>query len=600
MPLTLPPFFKAIFSSGMEMSLRFSFVLTIILSAGCDRPPDATAPTNRKDAPGETLNQSTEVLATYEPDGSVTRHEVDALILSLPENERTPGESSFEEWYARRVEEVFISKLLLAEAASDGIEKESLLAAELRLLKQVHFTDAKIRSALHDLPPLGEKEILERYERRKSAFEKPETRLIAHIFLRFEDDTETSRERVIEKLESVRKRVEKGENFGVLAREISQSETRHRNGVIGTIQRGELSEPADSLVFSLAEGRISEPLVTQDGAHLFFNENTIAASSSTLEDVRSSLLREATFERKHEALAKLASECKILAPHFFPDESELQKLMESEDGGTVVLALGTYELTLDELIRLVRASESVGASGAMGAFPAFTILTEVKNREIVYQSMLASGGPEVKTLEESFEKLKSPLLIEAQRERKMTDWLEENSDMLRESYRVHQKRFQTRPRILLKGIRVPVTAGAPEKMARLEASIEELESGSLSFETLATELNGEASEWGWYHPDQLNRKDPVAGQRAFGMKVGSVSPPYRLNGSLNQFKLLDIEPPEIISFEQALPKVVELAIKTKGPEIYQKVKENLLESRHFQIFPQHFPSPSASAGIGNP
>lgn len=539
--------------------------------------PDASFP----DLPAD-------VVATYEPDGTVTLGEVEASILSLPEKERTPGEVPFDVWYAERIKEVFLAEVLLAAAVADGIEKDPSIAEELRLLKVSHFTDARVRQALAKAPPITEEDVRARYEERKGAFEKPETRLVYHIFLRL--GPESSQEQLFEKLASVRERVAKGENFGVLARSISQSETRHRSGMIGTIEKGQLAEPADSVVFSLAEGATSDPVPTEDGVHLFFNENTTAASVTSMEDLRSTLLRELVFLRKRAALQGLAAECPILAPHFFPDEAALRSLMKKGKKGEVVLALGTFELTLGELESLVGASDSVGASGAMGDFPAYTILDEVKNREILYQSMLASGGEEVRSLETTFEPQKNVVLIEAQKRRQLTGWLQANPGTVRESYRIHQKRFQTPPRIHLRGIRVPLTEEASSRMARLEASREELSQGKMDFSSLAGELEGESADWGWFYPEQLNRRDPLAARSAFGMKVGEVSSPYRLNETLNLFQVTAIEPAEPIAFDQAFPQVVQLVLKTRGAEIYSRVREELVSGHQFRIIPDRIPS----------
>jgi len=72
-----------------------------------------------------------------------------------------------------------------------------------------------------------------------------------------------------EKADAVLKRIQAGEDFGTLAREVSTGPEAAKGGDLGVFTRGVMPEVFDRIVFSLAEGKTSRVVKSPYGFHLF-------------------------------------------------------------------------------------------------------------------------------------------------------------------------------------------------------------------------------------------------------------------------------------------------------------------------------------------
>lgn len=72
-----------------------------------------------------------------------------------------------------------------------------------------------------------------------------------------------------EKADAVLKRIQAGEDFGTLAREVSTGPEAAKGGDLGVFTRGVMPEVFDRIVFSLVEGKTSKVVKSPYGFHLF-------------------------------------------------------------------------------------------------------------------------------------------------------------------------------------------------------------------------------------------------------------------------------------------------------------------------------------------
>ncbi|MBI1291679.1 hypothetical protein GC173_10615 [bacterium] len=70
-------------------------------------------------------------------------------------------------------------------------------------------------------------------------------------------------------IEAARAEIVGGTPFGEVARRYSESSSRAKGGVVGTVRRGTLSPEVDAFVFALEEGVVSEPFETPRGFYLY-------------------------------------------------------------------------------------------------------------------------------------------------------------------------------------------------------------------------------------------------------------------------------------------------------------------------------------------
>lgn len=150
-------------------------------------------------------------------------------------------------------------------------------------------------AALEATVDVSEEDILEHYRVNRSRYEQPELREVRQIRVR---DTGEEGERRIREL---RERLDAGEDFAALAEEYSEdSLTADRGGRMGQIARGDLDRTLETVIFTLPEGLVSQPLRTEGGWHILEVTEVEEAQPQPFEEVREAVeqdLRDRTAER---------------------------------------------------------------------------------------------------------------------------------------------------------------------------------------------------------------------------------------------------------------------------------------------------------------
>jgi parvulin-like peptidyl-prolyl isomerase len=67
---------------------------------------------------------------------------------------------------------------------------------------------------------------------------------------------------------NVKARLDKGEKFSVIAKNVSLCPSGKKGGDLGTFTRGKMVKEFDKAAFTLEKGQISEPVKTQFGYHI--------------------------------------------------------------------------------------------------------------------------------------------------------------------------------------------------------------------------------------------------------------------------------------------------------------------------------------------
>lgn len=574
------------------LALSFAFVL-----ASCNKKEEEPAAASaEQDTPAEETVETPALptVATFGEDETITRSDVDNAILSAPANQRSPGDAPFSQWYSTWVNDIFLKRVLDREAADSDIERSPEFIRQTRSLRRNLYSEYKLQRALLEEEAITEEDLKQRYEETREEWDTPEARNMYHIFLRFGEEPGSSKEEVLEKLKKLKERVRNGENFGMLATEYSESESRHQEGWIGFVTRGQLADAADKAIFSTPEGEVSDPVVVGNGAHIFFNENTVAAKNPAYDEVKIIIAQRMGFERMKDALTKLAEEADLRGSSFFPGEKELDKLISEGKPDTVILALGTFEMTLKDFHELIRGYQKQVASRTdiLGEEAPQFLYDEIKHREIVFQDMLADTEADYSDVEAVYQERKKVIRNELFVRRKMVTWVEKHPELLKEYFKNNIKRFQSTGQVHLQGIRIPLPKNAPAVMARLEKAKLELESGSTGWEKVAKSVGAEKQDWGWFNTRKLYQYDRKAARIAFGMKEGEISAPYTYAKSIRMFEVLASEAPEAPYFDRVRNQVTTVYIENNTQTVYGKVEKEFKEKYNFQVFPANFPAPA--------
>jgi len=116
---------------------------------------------------------------------------------------------------------------------------------------------------------IQDSEIKAYYDSHTDSFKQPGKVRASHILLKVDPKADKStRAKVQKKLEEVRKRLEKGEDFAALAREFSECPSKKKGGDLGFFSRGQMAKPFEDASFALETGKMSGIVKTRFGYHL--------------------------------------------------------------------------------------------------------------------------------------------------------------------------------------------------------------------------------------------------------------------------------------------------------------------------------------------
>jgi foldase protein PrsA len=67
---------------------------------------------------------------------------------------------------------------------------------------------------------------------------------------------------------AIKARIDKGESFSEIAKQVSLCSSGKKGGDLGTFGRGQMVKPFETAAYALEKGKISEPIKTQFGYHI--------------------------------------------------------------------------------------------------------------------------------------------------------------------------------------------------------------------------------------------------------------------------------------------------------------------------------------------
>ncbi len=150
-----------------------------------------------------------------------------------------------------------------------------------------------------------------RYEDNLSAYSSPEIRRASHILLQADDDNNAE---VRQRIGEIRSRIEAGEAFADLARELSEDPvSAAEGGNLGDIERGIMVAAFESALFALEVGQLSEPVRTSFGWHLILLHEVSGGEVRAFEDVRAELEDELRTEQAESQIFDLVESLSNLA-----------------------------------------------------------------------------------------------------------------------------------------------------------------------------------------------------------------------------------------------------------------------------------------------
>lgn len=142
-------------------------------------------------------------------------------------------------------------------------------------LRRLRLIEMNVRSKVS----VSEKEVQEEYERRARLEGRKEFVTIAHVFV------SSASEDPLAAAAAARARVVGGEDFGDVAREISEGPTAQSGGDLGRLSLDGLIPELAGAVAEMQPGDVSDPIVTPNGVHIVLLEDRSYEASSAFEEL---------------------------------------------------------------------------------------------------------------------------------------------------------------------------------------------------------------------------------------------------------------------------------------------------------------------------
>jgi peptidyl-prolyl cis-trans isomerase SurA len=132
-------------------------------------------------------------------------------------------------------------------------------------LTRIKLIDLKVRSRVQ----VSDIEVKGEYDKLTATEEKDEMVSIRHIFFRWGDGKDAAeRARVLKQATDARQRVLKGEDFGEVAKQLSQGPTATNGGDLGEVARKGLLPELAKAIEGIAVGEVTPPIETKSGVHI--------------------------------------------------------------------------------------------------------------------------------------------------------------------------------------------------------------------------------------------------------------------------------------------------------------------------------------------
>ncbi len=132
-------------------------------------------------------------------------------------------------------------------------------------IRNTLLTQRVISSEVGSHITISDEEIQKYYEAHKAEFVRPEQVALREIEVTTQGKKPEEIPDLKKKAETALKRVQDGEDFGEIAKRLSDSNTKTQGGFLGVYKRGELSKELEDVVFKMKKNDLTEVTETKQG-----------------------------------------------------------------------------------------------------------------------------------------------------------------------------------------------------------------------------------------------------------------------------------------------------------------------------------------------
>lgn len=162
---------------------------------------------------------------------------------------------------------------------------------------------------LIDHQSVNDAELAKRYDERKAQFITPERRKASHILIKVAKDASDALVKAArKKIEAAKARLDKGERFAAVAKDVSEDNSADNGGDLGFFARGMMVPPFEKAAFALKQGEVSDIVRSSFGFHIIKLTAIQAEHQPSLDEVKKQLRDEIKLAKAGEEAYQLSQD----------------------------------------------------------------------------------------------------------------------------------------------------------------------------------------------------------------------------------------------------------------------------------------------------
>jgi peptidyl-prolyl cis-trans isomerase C len=307
------------------------------LSSAADQPSknDATSTKQKAANNAAIVNGKAITMSDYQAG-------IDQLHRQISMTGRQPDEKEMQALKLRILDNLIDRELLKQEADKRGIKADDAeVNAQLdavkkgttpenfaNSLKQMNMTEPALKA--YFASQLAVKKLLDKdlaskivvtpeevkafYDSNPDAFKTPEMVRASHILVKV-DKTASAEEKAkaLEMIKAIQKRIQSGEDFAKVAKEVSDCPSKDNGGDLNFFQKGQMVPPFENAAFSMKPGQTSDIVETEFGYHIIRLTDKKEAGTMSFDEVKSRIEQHLKTEKMSKEFPKYVEKFKSKA-----------------------------------------------------------------------------------------------------------------------------------------------------------------------------------------------------------------------------------------------------------------------------------------------
>ncbi len=199
----------------------------------------------------------------------------------------------------RLKDEIIKREVLYEEAKKKDLLKSEDFKRRLEEFKKITLINMLLEQEIKNVQEVTEKDAKDYYEKNKDQFINPTEVRLSQIVVKNEEEAK-----------KVYERVNKGEDFAKIAKEVSKDEkTKNSGGDMGFFKKGQLNAQIENVAFTMRKGQVSMPL-NMKGDLYIFKVTDVKGTPIDFEQIKTRLIEQLKAKKQQEWFTNYIEELK--------------------------------------------------------------------------------------------------------------------------------------------------------------------------------------------------------------------------------------------------------------------------------------------------